>query len=103
MVQDGPALDRLLPALAVGDAAASTALRFVVLLWGEPSPEAAAALGPHLHTYAAVLAAGAEQVGRWGAMWRGTCVPQCGSAPLSRHPANDCRQKIYCSTDNKLI
>ena len=50
VVQDAATLDRLLPALPP--------LRFVVLLWGEPSAQAAAALGPALHTFGAVLARG---------------------------------------------
>lgn len=60
VVQDAATLDKLLPALGADDAQGS-AVRFVVLLWGEPSAEAAAALGPRLRTYQAVLDLGAGQ------------------------------------------
>ena len=68
MVQDAATLDKLLPTLAgsqAGQAAAAAArpLGFVVLLWGEPSEAAVATLGPRLHSFDAVLARGAEQVG----------------------------------------
>lgn len=48
-----------------------SAVRLVVLLWGEPSAGAAAALGTRLHTYQAVLAQGAGQVGRRDARGQG--------------------------------
>ncbi|PRW33092.1 long-chain-fatty-acid-- ligase [Chlorella sorokiniana] len=79
VVQDAATLDKLLPTLrgsteglngsssgSNGGSSGSAALpiRFVVQLWGEPSAEAAAALGPALHTYGDVLARGAQQAFR---------------------------------------
>ncbi|KAL4439997.1 hypothetical protein ABPG75_002998 [Micractinium tetrahymenae] len=60
VVQDAATLDKMLPALGTDDAQGS-AVRFVVVLWGEPSAEAAAALGSRLHTYEAIMAQGASQ------------------------------------------
>lgn len=62
MAQDGATLDKLLPALCPPGAGAPAppAVRFVVLLWGEPSADATAALGPAVHSFAGVLARGAE-------------------------------------------
>lgn len=76
VVQDAATLDKLLPTLRGSDGSvdapngsngsggsAALPIRFVVQLWGKPSAEAAAALGPALHTYEAVLARGTQQVG----------------------------------------
>ena len=94
IVQDAATLDKLLPALRGSDEGLSSSsssssnngsaalpIRFVVQLWGEPSAEAAAALGPALHRYGDVLARGSQQVGAgwvacqaWLCCWAGsTC------------------------------
>lgn len=62
VVQDAATLDKLLPALRGDGAAAPPPVRFVVVLWGQPSQGAAAALGAAVHTYESVLARGAQQV-----------------------------------------
>jgi hypothetical protein len=93
IVQDAAALDRLLPALQPG-AAPPLPLRFVVLLWGRPSEEAAAALGPRLHTFEEVLERGRGQVGcairaSWpplqaGGAFLGSCASCCCSCKALR-------------------
>lgn len=74
IVQDAATLDKLLPTLrgsaegldgsgSSSNGSAALPIRFVVQLWGEPSADAAAALGPALHSYDDVLARGTQQVG----------------------------------------
>ncbi|KAI3431692.1 hypothetical protein D9Q98_004738 [Chlorella vulgaris] len=58
VVQDAATLDKLLPALEAASPQASP-IRFVVLLWGEASSNAASALGQRLLSFDAVLARGA--------------------------------------------
>ena len=94
VVQDAATLDKLLPALAGGQAgeAAAAAVRplgFVVLLWGKPSEAAAAALGPRLRTFESVLARGAEQVGCWGSALHTSICPASRAVLKSAAPRGD--------------
>lgn len=65
VVQDAATLDKLLPFLVTGEGGQTVTglqenLRFVIVLWGEASPESRKALGASLRTFDEVLALGQD-------------------------------------------